>query len=103
MAIYYGIKKVLEHGQWIGYASRKMVYVKNTEALVGIIRGSKYAIAADVTLERDYKAFYKACTEGEWLDMELYRLARADAEKMPDEGRITIKELERLMKRGGAR
>ncbi|MDQ7797820.1 MAG: hypothetical protein RDU76_02600 [Candidatus Edwardsbacteria bacterium] len=92
-AKYYAVKKVLELAQRIGPATEKMFYVKNDEVLVGIVQGSKYAIAADLTDKREYLAFYQACQKGHWVDIELYRMSKEEAESCPDQGRMTIEDL----------
>ncbi|MBI5804509.1 hypothetical protein HZA73_00525 [candidate division TA06 bacterium] len=94
MAVYYGVKKVLEKGQRIGVATEQMHFVKNTEVLVGIVKGSKYAVAVDLTVEKEYRAFYRACARGNWRDFDLYRLAKEKITECPDEGRVLIGELE---------
>jgi hypothetical protein len=96
---YYGVKRLLGKAERIGPATEKMVFVRNDEVLVGIVTGSKYAIAADLTDRKEYAAFYHACQKGEWVDLELYRLPREEAENCPDEGRVTVKELNALLKR----
>jgi hypothetical protein len=93
---YYGIAGVLKAARRIGPATERMVFVNNDEVLVGIVRGSKYAIAADLTDRREYAAFYGACQRGEWLDIELYRMPRDQALKCPDQGRMTVRDLDRL-------
>lgn len=98
---YYGVKRVLEKAERIGPATEKMVFVRNDEVLIGIVTGSKYAIAADLTDRKEYAAFYQACQRGDWVEIELYRLPREEAENCPDEGRVTIKELKTLVKRPG--
>jgi len=92
-ARYYGVKKVMEKAERIGPATEQMVFVKNDEVLVGIVKGSKYAIAADLTDRKEYLAFYEACQNGEWVDIELYRLSRDKVGECPDEGRVSIKDL----------
>jgi hypothetical protein len=94
MAVYYGVKKVLEKGQRIGAATEQMHFVKNTEVLVGIVKGSKYAVAVDLTVEKEYRAFYRACARGNWRDFDLYRLAKEKIAECPDEGRVLIGDLE---------
>jgi len=39
----------MEKAQRIGPPTEKIFYVKNDEVLVGIVKGSKYTIAADLT------------------------------------------------------
>ena len=102
-ARYYAVKKVLELAQRIGPATEKMFYVKNDEVLVGIVQGSKYAIAADLTDKREYLAFYQACQKGHWVDIELYRMSREQAENCPDEGRLTLADLKALDKKAPLR
>ncbi|MRR09054.1 hypothetical protein EG831_02985, partial [bacterium] len=68
---YFGVREVLARGQRIGYAGKAMTYVSNLDALVGVVRGSAFAIAVDLTDEREYRAFYDACARGGWLDIEL--------------------------------
>ncbi len=96
-ARYYGIARVLEAARRIGPATEKMVFVKNTEVLVGIVRGAKYAIAADLTNPGEYQAFYRACQKGEWVDIELYRMPLSEAERCPDQGRMALGELDKLL------
>jgi hypothetical protein len=98
-ARYYGVKKVMEKAVRIGPATEKMFYVKNDEVLVGIVQGSKYAIAADLTDKKEYLAFYEACQKGHWVDIELYRLPKEEAENCPDQGRFTIEDLKELDKK----
>lgn len=95
MAVYYGVKKVLKNGQRIGAATEQMHFVKNTEVLVGIVKGSKYAVAVDLTVEKEYRAFYRACARGNWKDFDLYRLSRDLIAECPDEGRVLIGDLEK--------
>lgn len=96
-ARYYGIVSMLEVARRVGPATEKMVSVKNNEVLVGIVRGSKYAIAADLTDQGEYQAFYRACQKGEWVDIDLYRMPRQEAENCPDQGRMAVRDLERLL------
>jgi hypothetical protein len=94
MAVYYGVRKVLEKGQRLGAATEQMHYVRNTEVLIGIVKGNKYAIAVDLTSEKEYRAFYSACARGNWRDFDLYVLPKDEIPNCPDEGRVEIKELE---------
>jgi len=92
-ARYYGVKKVLEKAERIGPATEQMVFVKNDEVLVGIVKGSKYAIAADLTDRKEYFVFFEACQKGEWVDIELFRLPKDKAGECPDEGRVSLEDL----------
>jgi hypothetical protein len=96
-ARYYGVARVLEVARRIGPATERMVFVKNNELLVGIVRGAKYAIAADLTDQEEYQAFYRACQKGEWVDIELYRMPLSQAERCPDQGRMALGELDKLL------
>lgn len=102
-ARYYGVKKIMEKAVRIGPATEKMFYVKNDEVLVGIVKGSKYTIAADLTDEKEYMAFYQACQKGHWVDIELYRLPKEEAENCPDQGRFTLEDLKELDKKAPPR
>jgi len=95
---YYGVREVIKRGHRIGYAGEVMEHVGNLEALVGIVRGSKYTIAVDLTSEKEYRAFYQACAQGHWLDIELYRVPLRELRHCGDEGRVEIGEVENLMK-----
>jgi hypothetical protein len=96
-ARYYGVREVIKRGHRIGYAGELMEHVGNLEALIGLVRGSKYTIAVDLTDEKEYRAFYHACAQGHWLDIELYRVPYAELRHCEDEGRVEIAEAERLM------
>jgi|GEM_PF-1609958 len=94
---YFSVREVLARGQRIGYAGTMMTYVSNLDALVGVVRGSAFAIAVDLTEEREYRAFYRACAQGHWLDIELYRVPRRQLRHCGDEGRVPVSEVDRLM------
>jgi len=97
MSRYYGVREVIKRGHRIGYAGVLMEHVDNMDALVGIVRGSKYTIAVDLTSEKEYRAFYSACAQGHWLDIELYRVPLHELRHCGDEGRVEIAEAERIM------
>ncbi|MCU0607622.1 MAG: hypothetical protein MUF78_09445 [Candidatus Edwardsbacteria bacterium] len=101
---YFSVREVLARGRRIGYAGTMMTYVSNLDALVGVVRGSAFAIAVDLTDEREYRAFYDACARGAWLEIELYRVPRAELRHCGDEGRVPAAEVDRLiaeLRRGG--
>ncbi len=97
-ARYYGVREVIKRGHRIGYAGELMEHVGNLDALIGLVRGSKYTIAVDLTDEKEYRAFYQACAQGHWLDIELYRVPRQVLRHCADEGRVGIEEAEQLMR-----
>jgi hypothetical protein len=94
---YYDVREVLARGERIGYAGERMHYVGNLDALVGIVKGSQYALAVDLTDEKEYRAFYAACARGGWLDIELYRLPKDEIPNCPDAGWVKVAEAEALM------
>jgi hypothetical protein len=94
---YYSVTEVLARGERIGYAGQRMHYVGNLDALVGIVKGSQYALAVDLTDAKEYRAFYAACARGGWLDIELYRLPKDEIPNCPDAGWVKVRELEKLM------
>jgi hypothetical protein len=96
-ARYFGVREVIKRGHRIGYAGEMMEHVGNLDALVGLVRGSKYTIAVDLTDEKEYRAFYHACAQGHWIDIELYRVPVCDLRHCEDEGRVEIEEAEELM------
>ena len=96
-ARYYGVREVIKRGHRIGYAGELMERVGNLDALIGLVRGSKYTIAVDLTDEKEYRAFYQACAQGHWLDIELYRVPVRELRHCEDEGRVEIDEAEDLM------
>jgi len=94
---YYDVREVLARGERIGYAGERMHYVGNLDALVGIVKGSQYALAVDLTDAKEYRAFYAACARGSWVDIELYRLPKDQIPNCPDAGWVKVQELEKLM------
>ena len=94
---YYGVREVLARGERIGHATERMHYVGNRDALVGIVRGSQYALAVDLTDEKEYRAFYAACARGGWVDIELYRLPKDQIPNCPDAGWVKVQELAKLV------
>lgn len=93
---YFSVREVLARGERLGYAGNMMTYVSNLDALVGIVRGSAYAIAVDLTEAAEYRAFYDACARGAWLEIELYRVPRSELRHCGDEGRVPVSEVDRL-------
>lgn len=98
MGTYYGVKKVVENGQRIGFAPPKQPSGIGQDVLVGIMNDGLYAIASDLTKEGEYQNFYNDYAQGIWLNIYLYTVPREKIKDCPDEGKVLIRELEQIMR-----
>jgi len=96
MGTYYGVRKVIEHGQRIGFAPERQPSVTEGWVLVGIMNNGVWAIAPDLTRESEYQAFHQSYAQGTWSRMDLYEVPKEKIKDCPDEGRVSVRELEQL-------
>lgn len=97
MGTYYGVRKVVENGQKIGFAPQRQPSGIGEDVLVGIMNNGVWAIAPDLTRESEYQHFYDSYAQGNWLNMDLYKVSKDKIKDCPDEGRVSVKELEQVL------
>ena len=99
MGCYYGVRAIIKNGERIGVAENTQPELNTDSALIAIVSNDSFAIAADVTSEREYEEVYISSQKGSfWNHMELYILHKDDLKKCPDEGRVSTQEVKRLQK-----
>ena len=98
MGTYYGVRKVVENGQRIGFAPERQPSGIGDNVLVGIMNNGVWAVAPDLTRESEYRHFYESYSQGMWLNMDLYKVPKDKIKDCPDEGRVSVTDLEQLLK-----
>jgi len=101
MTEYYGVRKVVENGRAIGFAPEDQPFnaatITGEAVLVGVMSNGLWAIAADLTPEHDYQNFYDLYSRGIWTRIDLYEVPKNKIGDCPDEGEVSVVELERLL------
>ncbi|MDP3640299.1 MAG: hypothetical protein Q8R53_03805 [Nanoarchaeota archaeon] len=98
MGTYYGVRKIVENGEKIGFAPEKQPRIGEDNILVGILSNGVWAIAPDLTRESEYQQFYALYLQGMWLKMEIYKIPKDKIKDCPNEGRVSVRELEQILK-----
>jgi len=98
MGTYYEVKQVVKNGQRIGSAPERQPSGIGDSVLVGIMNNGVWAVAPDLTEESEYRHFYKSYSQGAWLKMDLYKVPKGKIKDCPDRGRMTVTDLEQLLK-----
>jgi len=101
MGRYYGVRAVMRKGRkigdierldWMRCNPRGQPYIKEDEALIGIISNALWLTAPDLTSAYEYEAFRKAYAQGHFVAIILYKIKKSDLDSCPDEGRVDVDE-----------
>jgi hypothetical protein len=103
MGRYYGVRAIMRRGRRIENIERLDLlrcrpeppyqpYIKEDEALIGIVSNALYLTAPDLTSAYEYEAFRKAYAQGHFVAIILYKIRKSDLVNCPDEGRVDIDE-----------
>lgn len=88
---YYGVNAVKENGNFVGRATGSQPRFGDSDILVGIVNNGVWAVASNLSDEKEYSHFYDTYCNGVWLNFELYTIPRAEESKFPDEGRVPVR------------
>ena len=95
---YYDAKQVVQRGTKISSLGMgKKPRVRKDEVLVGILDNGLWAVAPDVTSDGEFKDFYESYSQGYWLKMDVYALPKEEIENCPDQGRVTVDDLTKIL------
>jgi hypothetical protein len=95
---YYDAKQVVQRGTKINFlGTNKKPQVGEDKVLVGIVNNGLWAVAPDVTSDRQFQSFYDSYSQGYWLKMDVYALPKDEVENCPDQGKVPINDLTKIL------
>ena len=94
---YYGVRKVIENGEKMSSAQKKQPSITKDHVLIGIMHNGVWAVAPNLTKESEYRHFYDSYAQGNWLNMDLYKVPKDKIKDCPNEGSVSVGELEQLL------
>ncbi len=95
---YYDAKQVVQRGTKISSLGMgKKPRVRDGEVLVGVVNNGLWAVAPDVTSDSEFEHFYGSYSQGNWLRMDVYALPKDEVENCPDQGRVPVDDLTKIL------
>ena len=98
MGEYYGVRAVIENGEYAGTLSEPQPLIPSDEALIAILFNGTWAVAPDVTEKGEYEYFRDARSRGIWSGSALCKLPKSKLPSCPDEGKVYSTDLKKILK-----